>query len=265
MDEQKPYDAFRAQLRGQLTLLKTLLPKLPFILRVVVLHIFRMSEPAKYLNLRSDVTVNFLRDMILNSEPQAISKTQALSTRDPGVKGRIWISKICARTPPEQSVRDTLLAVVESMKGNLVPAASKCRIPNIVPVSAEWTGYRAHASSDSKLPKIPEAEKYKEMMKECKSPVTVLYFHGGAYYMLDPSTHRPSTKRIAKLTGGRVYSVRYRLAPQNPFPAALLDALVAYMTLLYPPSEAIHEPVLPENIVFSGDRYVVCCRKLMFV
>ena len=71
-------------------------------------------------------------------------------------------------------------------------------------------------------------------MKECKSPVTVLYFHGGAYYLLDPSTHRPTTKKLAKLTGGRCYSVRYRLAPQNPFPAALLDALVSYLTLLYP-------------------------------
>ena len=71
---------------------------------------------------------------------------------------------------------------------------------------------------------------------------------------MDPATHRPLTKLIAKLTGGRVYSVRYRLAPQNPFPSALLDALVSYFTLLYPPPGAVHDAVASENIVFGGDR-----------
>jgi acetyl esterase/lipase len=50
-----------------------------------------------------------------------------------------------------------------------------------------------------------------------------------------------------------VFSVRYRLAPQNPFPAALLDALVSYLSLLYPPVGALHKPVPASHIVLAGD------------
>ena len=48
-------------------------------------------------------------------------------------------------------------------------------------------------------------------------------------------------------------SVRYRLAPQDPFPAALLDAFVAYLSLLHPPPGSFHEPVAASSIVIAGD------------
>jgi acetyl esterase/lipase len=70
---------------------------------------------------------------------------------------------------------------------------------------------------------------------------------------MDPASHRPTTKKLAKLTKGRCLSVRYRLAPQHPFPAALLDALISYFTLLYPPAGSFHTPVQPGQIVFAGD------------
>ncbi|RPB11035.1 alpha/beta-hydrolase [Morchella conica CCBAS932] len=46
---------------------------------------------------------------------------------------------------------------------------------------------------------------------------------------------------------------RYRLAPQNPFPAALLDALTAYLYLLHPPPGALHKPIPASKIIISGD------------
>ena len=58
---------------------------------------------------------------------------------------------------------------------------------------------------------------------------------------------------FAENTGGRCVAFRYHLAPQNPFPAALLDALVAYLTLLHPPSSAFPFPVSASSIVFVGD------------
>lgn len=142
----------------------------------------------------------------------------------------------------------------------------RLRMPPMRPVEAEWTGYRAGVSRNARPPTgMSDAEKYVAMMRECRggsgaagggATTTVLYFHGGAYYLCDPSTHRRLTKRLARAVGGRVYSVRYRLAPQNPFPAALLDALVSYLTLLYPPPGSLHEAVSPKDIVFGGDRYV---------
>lgn len=254
--DQKPDQRMGSQLKGQLRLMRLLVPRIPFVLRVMLLHLLSLSESAKYLDLRSDLTVALLRNILFTGKAQPISKTQALTLKDPGVKGRIWVSTVASKVPPEQSIRDALLAAINSAKKDLVPADEACRVPDIVPIEAEWTGYRAGATPDSEPPQISEEEKYHEMMKECKSAVTVLYFHGGAYYLLDPSTHRPTTKKLAKLTKGRVYSVRYRLAPQHPFPSALLDALVSYFTLLYPPPEAVHDAVSPSNIVFAGDRCV---------
>lgn len=47
--------------------------------------------------------------------------------------------------------------------------------------------------------------------------------------------------------------LRYRLAPQNPFPAALLDAFIAYLYLLYPPPGALHKPIPASKITIAGD------------
>jgi acetyl esterase/lipase len=45
----------------------------------------------------------------------------------------------------------------------------------------------------------------------------------------------------------------HRLSPQHPFPAALIDALVAYLSLLYPTSACFHEASRPEDVVLVGD------------
>ncbi|KAI9868173.1 MAG: hypothetical protein M1813_006918 [Trichoglossum hirsutum] len=55
------------------------------------------------------------------------------------------------------------------------------------------------------------------------------------------------------MTKGRCFVIRYRLAPSHPFPAGLLDALVAYLSLLYPPPGSIHNAVAASKICFSGD------------
>ncbi|KAJ4393388.1 hypothetical protein N0V93_002598 [Gnomoniopsis smithogilvyi] len=217
-----------------------------------------MSPPSKYVDLRSELMVAVIRSFIDAPKPMSITHTQKILNRDPGIKGRIWVAKYTSPTPPDTSIRDVIIRTVESMRtptadGSPPAPLKDIKWPDAVPVEAEWTGYRKSATSSSTLPPILELEKYAELMREVTSPATVLYFHGGAYYLMDPASHRPTTKKIAKLTGGRCYSVRYRLAPQNPFPAALIDALQSYLTLLHPPKGAFHEPVKPENIVFAGD------------
>lgn len=239
-----------------LKILLLLLPKVPLIARVAILHVLRLSKPAKYLDLQSELVVAVLRSLFHPSSPHAITQVQKLTTQNSTIKGRIWISSYTSPPPPENGARDALARALESMRDPTLPEP-RIRVPAFSNVEAEWTGYRVAASRSDPLPKISERARYQEMMKDdCKQPTTVLFFHGGAYYLCDPATHRPTTKKLAKLTGGRCYSVRYRLAPQHPFPSALLDAFVSYLTLLFPPPEAYHEPVKPEHIVFSGDRYV---------
>ncbi|TSD89379.1 alpha/beta hydrolase [Mycobacterium sp. KBS0706] len=57
--------------------------------------------------------------------------------------------------------------------------------------------------------------------------VAIVYFHGGGFVAGSPATHRGVTAWLAKLTGMRVLSGRYRLAPEHPFPAQRDDAVAA--------------------------------------
>ncbi|MBV9530342.1 MAG: alpha/beta hydrolase [Bradyrhizobium sp.] len=60
----------------------------------------------------------------------------------------------------------------------------------------------------------------------------VLYLHGGAYISGAPAHYRHFTWRIADAVLGCVWVLKYRLAPEHPFPAALEDAMAAYDWLL---------------------------------
>ncbi|KAK6084317.1 hypothetical protein SCUP515_01431 [Seiridium cupressi] len=247
MEQPKEQNGLSAQIKGRLDLIRLILPRVPYVLRVVLLHILGVSETAKYLDLKSDATIAFLRHMLGHSKPQPISKTQATTLKDSGVQGRIWISTVASQVPPEPSIRDALLAAINAMKSDLVSIGDVCRMPEILPVEAEWTGYRAAATRESKPPGISEEDKYHEMMKEVRSAVTVLYFHGGAYYLCDPSTHRPTCKKLAKLTKGRVYSVRYRLAPQS-FPSWRSNLKWDYL----PPPNLLAEKNTPPDSIWPA-------------
>ncbi len=70
----------------------------------------------------------------------------------------------------------------------------------------------------------------------------ILYFHGGGYISGSPATHAALGARLSALSGMRMCLPDYRLAPEHPFPAAPIDALVAYRALLargYPPRQII--------------------------
>ena len=151
--------------------------------------------------------------------------------------------------PEEEDALSTLTTAIDALK----TGGETYTTPPVVPVEAEWTGYRAGVDAKAPRPELSEQEHYNKLMSEVISKVTVLYFHGGALYLMDPCSHRLPCSKLAKLTGGRCLSVRYRLAPKHPFPAALLDAFIAYISLLAPPPGSFHEPVSAKHIVFSGD------------
>lgn len=52
----------------------------------------------------------------------------------------------------------------------------------------------------------------------------ILYLHGGAYVFGSSDSYRGHLARIARVTGRAVIAPDYRLAPEDPFPAALEDA-----------------------------------------
>ena len=74
----------------------------------------------------------------------------------------------------------------------------------------------------------------------------ILYLHGGGYVIGSINSHRELISRIARAAGARALAIDYRLAPENPFPAAVEDATKAYRWLL-------KQGVAPEKIVIAGD------------
>ncbi|MDP6933304.1 MAG: alpha/beta hydrolase [Myxococcota bacterium] len=78
------------------------------------------------------------------------------------------------------------------------------------------------------------------------SDPTVLYFHGGGYVTCSPGTHRALLARIALAGGARCVALDYRLAPEEPYPAALEDALAACRALR-------DQGVAPGQLILGGD------------
>jgi monoterpene epsilon-lactone hydrolase len=74
----------------------------------------------------------------------------------------------------------------------------------------------------------------------------ILYLHGGGYCICSLDTHRGLAARLALAAQARVLNIAYRLAPENPFPAALEDAQVAYRWLL-------EQGIPPKQIAIGGD------------
>lgn len=74
----------------------------------------------------------------------------------------------------------------------------------------------------------------------------VLYLHGGGYVIGSIKSHRYLMQNISRHSGAKTLGINYRLAPEDPFPAALEDATKAYLWLLT-------EGYKPENIAIGGD------------
>ncbi|KAF7596454.1 hypothetical protein BBP40_001761 [Aspergillus hancockii] len=233
-------------LGSPLALLKAMVVRIPLILKTIILHGIRLSPVTGKQDLRTELTVAIIRSFISFTTP--IGKQQKGSMRDPGIKGPMWVSKVNL-PQPENDIQEAVFKAFEDLK----LGGETYDIPGVVPVEAEWTGHRSVVDKNAPLPDISEGDKYKALRKETQADTVILYFHGGAYFLMDPCTHRIPITQLSKQTGAPVLSVRYRLAPQHPFPAALVDVLVAYLSLIAPPPGSFHEPVPANKIILSGD------------
>jgi acetyl esterase/lipase len=231
--------------------LALMVPKIPLMLHTVAWHSLGWSSTAYKWDLKTEFVIKLMRSFVgVQRIPIPISVTQANSLHDPGVKGKLWVSRYTIPKPAEDDVRDALFRAFDALSEHSEVVAA----PDVAPVEVEWHGNRAGAADTEPEPAdMSEADKYTNLMAEVTSDVTILYLHGGGFYVMDPASHRPATSRLARLTGGRAMSVRYRLSPQNSFPAALIDVFCSYLALLHPPADAPHGPVEPENIILSGD------------
>ena len=213
--------------------------------------------------------VGMMRAGILTaSSTTTISQQQNATLQESAIKGPSWVSKFTVPPPKNDHVRTLLLRVIDELADGNAPRAR----PKSEAIDLQWTGYRKGVGSDTPQPSISEKEKYDRLMKDVLSPLVIFYIYGGAflYVLLDdtfipgtdtfpttsmntPGSYRKTVTRLAQMTGARCLTVRQRLAPQNPFPAALLDVFHAYMSLLSPPPGSPHDAVPASSIILAGD------------
>jgi monoterpene epsilon-lactone hydrolase len=85
--------------------------------------------------------------------------------------------------------------------------------------------------------------------KDANPDKAILQLHGGAYTRSlkdNGMTYRRAAVQYARISGAAVLTVDYRVAPKDPYPAALEDALLAYNWLL-------DNGFTAENIIIVGD------------
>jgi acetyl esterase len=78
----------------------------------------------------------------------------------------------------------------------------------------------------------------------------IVFFHGGGFTIGSRATYTGMTRTLALGTNAAVLSVEYRLAPENPFPAAVEDAWAAVQWLV---SEADALGLDRDRIAVAGD------------
>jgi hypothetical protein len=67
---------------------------------------------------------------------------------------------------------------------------------------------------------------------ESSHDAVMLWFHGGWYVIGSPRTSAGLSSDLSRRVDAKVISVDYRLAPEDPYPAAVQDARAAYRGLL---------------------------------
>ncbi|KAJ5742238.1 hypothetical protein N7533_011647 [Penicillium manginii] len=172
-------------------------------------------------------------EYLKRAQTTAISVQQKASCRNDPIKGPLWVSKFTLPIPTDDTSRGLLLQLVDEANEHQV----RYDRPASVSLDFEWVAYRRNVQKDTPEPAIGEKEKYDRVMAETTSPLTILYLYGGSFVLNSASSYRKTAAALSQATGAKVLLVRQRLAPQNPFPAALLDAFQAYLTLLHPPPQ----------------------------
>ncbi len=97
------------------------------------------------------------------------------------------------------------------------------------------------------------------MPKDERRSGVILYLHGGGYTCGNLEYAKGFAATLASQCGVRVFCAAYRLAPENPYPAAVDDALEAYRYLL-------KKGYAPQQILLCGESagggliYALCLR-----
>ena len=96
------------------------------------------------------------------------------------------------------------------------------------------------------VPGVPGAAWLHPQAHDPDALPALLFFHGGGFRVGSIISHQGFGSHLASLIPARVLLIDYRLAPEDPFPAAVDDCLAAYRWML-------DTGIDPARIAFIGD------------
>lgn len=116
-------------------------------------------------------------------------------------------------------------------------------LPNGEFIPSAWEAPEGYQLEKFNVGNVP----VEHLIPEKKNGKVIYQLHGGGYAVALFDLYRNTAIGYSQIAGGaEVYSIDYRVAPTNVFPAALDDAILVYKWLL----EQGHKS---EDILFAGD------------
>jgi len=126
--------------------------------------------------------------------------------------------------PPENASPDMMRAWIEEATSQL-PVAENIKIKRVKCGACEGDLILPEGGDDSRL---------------------IIFYHGGGFFFCSSRTHRVIASNLARAAGCAVLVPDYRLAPENPAPAAHDDSFGAYQW-------ALSQGYAPGSVALSGD------------
>lgn len=168
--------------------LKLLVPQIPSMSWAAAQHTLGFSQTSSKWDLRTELTVHVLRSFMspkTGTKVPPLSKIQAGTLKEPGIKGKTWIATATISKPDAdderegRGLRDAVFRSIEQMSKEEAVYTK----PELANIEVEWTGFRPAAGKDEPLPNVSEEEKYRLLMAEHSrtSDITILYFHGESH------------------------------------------------------------------------------------
>ncbi|KAL7927075.1 alpha/beta hydrolase fold domain-containing protein [Trichoderma austrokoningii] len=212
----------------------------------ILASLLHLSPASDELNLKAASTIAFIRASARGLRPGRLSAAQQGSLNARNDEYLTVRSKL--PVPPKNNLAYVVAQAFKSL-GN---GTETFEHQGCEDVHGDWVGPCKRSAVPSSLRCVSEREQYNTLMSTTTRKTTILYLQGGQFWRRGRGGIKIQHE-LAHKTGGRTFGLLYRLSPQNPFPAALMDCLAAYLCLLYPTADHLHDPVDARDIYLAGD------------
>jgi epsilon-lactone hydrolase len=177
--------------------------------RLVGCDLFRRSTQRVELTLAGEALLARARILLADLD-DAISVTRSMGGELAGRMALLW--EPWARASADDAGLDAIRAALEELHARFAPPPDVTIAPVI-------------AGGVPALRVIPPAP------EQAPSQTTVLFLHGGGYVAGSAFGYRHLAGAVATAAQAPALVIDYRLAPEHPYPAAVQDAVNAYLWL----------------------------------